>query len=75
MGYVIILYLILRSQTSVMDVDSLQVDSDGGTMQVEVHPPANNYPTLAACQAALKTLGDPNVGYPYSIGNSWCQEK
>jgi hypothetical protein len=75
MGYVIVLILILRSQTSMMDVDGLQVDGDGGVLQVEVHPPANYYPTLAACQAALKTVGDPNIGYPYNISNSWCQAK
>jgi hypothetical protein len=75
MGYVIVLYLYLRSQTGMMDVDSLQVDSDGGVLQVEVHPPNSEYPTLAACQAALKTIGSPNVGYPYNVGNSWCKEK
>lgn len=75
MGYVIVLYLYLRSQTGMMDIDSLQVDSDGGVLQVEVHPPNGEYPNLAACQAALKTIGSPNVGYPYNIGNSWCKEK
>jgi hypothetical protein len=75
MGYVIIMILYLRSQTSMLDVDSLQVDSVGGTLQVEVHPPNVYYPTIAACQAALAKVGDPNVGYPYNIANSWCQEK
>ena len=75
MGYVIVLYLYLRSQTSMMDVNSLQVDGIGGTMRVEVHPPNINFATLAACQAALKTMGDPKVGYPYNIANSWCEAK
>jgi hypothetical protein len=73
MGYVIILYLYLRSQSNMLEVNALQVDSQGGVLQVQLHPPGKDYPTLAACQAALKTVGTPNVGYPYSVGNAWCQ--
>ncbi|HEV2704058.1 MAG TPA: hypothetical protein VGV09_20710 [Steroidobacteraceae bacterium] len=75
MGYVIVLYLYLRAQTAMMDVDQLQVDGDGGVLQVEVHPPNTQFPTLEACQAALKSIGAPDVGYPYKIANSWCKEK
>jgi hypothetical protein len=73
MGYVIVLYLYLRSMSNIMEVDKLQVDGDGGVLQVQLHPSGANFPTLAACQAALKTVGTPNVGYPYNVGNAWCQ--
>lgn len=73
MGYVIVLYLYMRSMPNTLEVNGLQVDSSGGVMTVQVHPAGKNFSTLAQCQAALKTVGTPNVGYPYNIGNSWCQ--
>jgi hypothetical protein len=73
MGYVVVLYLYLRSASNVMEVNGLQVDTPGGALTVYAHPPGENYPTLAACEAALKTVGTPNVGVPYNISNKWCQ--
>ena len=75
MEYVIVLYLYMRSQTATIEVENLQVDSDGGQLQVEVHPPGKYFPSLSACEAALKSIGQPNVGYPYNIANKWCQAK
>jgi hypothetical protein len=47
MGYVVILYLYLRSMPNTLEVNGLQVDSQGGVMTVQLHPPGKNYSTRA----------------------------